>query len=456
MTDHTAPKKRSNRNASRPRSEFSIVLGDDRLVEAVYRPSERRTLFAVWEDGACTDHKSIKVDGEDVVPYSASNNLLQHGVVLLASGPEDYGSQQALIQEIQAFIHRYVDVSPTFEKLAAYYVLLTWIYDGFNELPYLRVRGEPGCGKTRFLQTVGMLCYKAIFASGASTVSPIFRILDIVRGTLVMDESDFRVSDERAEITKILNNGNARGFPVLRSELVGRQEYDPQAYTVFGPKIVATRGFFEDRALESRFLTEDLGRSQVRSGIPITLPAVAHSEALTLRNKLLMFRFRNYGRRNLAESAVDPAVEARLNQIFGPLLTIVDDLETATSISELVRQFNRQYIADRGMESEAEVLEIISQLIDDDEPLAIKDITRAFVERFGDEYERKITVKWIGWIVRRKLLLKTQKSHGVFVIPTSEVPIVRRLCERYGVAASKATPAAKEFQTSPRNPQSPP
>ncbi|NIQ03928.1 MAG: hypothetical protein GWM98_29235, partial [Nitrospinaceae bacterium] len=45
-------------------------------------------------------------------------------------------SEKVLVQEIQAFIHRYVDVSPLFERLASYYVLFTWIYDGFNELPY--------------------------------------------------------------------------------------------------------------------------------------------------------------------------------------------------------------------------------------------------------------------------------------------------------------------------------
>src|SRR5205085_10842443 len=127
---------------------------------------------------------------------------------------------------------RYVDVSPLYEKLASYYVLLSWVYDGFNELPYLRLRGDYGTGKTRFLLTVGSLCYKPIFASGASTVSPLFRIIDAIQGTLVIDEGDFRLSDERAEIVKILNNGNARGFPVLRSEVTSSREFNPTAYTV--------------------------------------------------------------------------------------------------------------------------------------------------------------------------------------------------------------------------------
>src|SRR6185503_9020715 len=99
-----------------------------------------------------------------------------------------------------------------------HFVLLSWLYDAHYEIPYLRVRGEPGSGKTRFLLTVGSLCYKPIFASGASTVSPLFRMLDMIRGTLILDEADFRFSDERAEVVKILNNGTTRGFPVLRAE----------------------------------------------------------------------------------------------------------------------------------------------------------------------------------------------------------------------------------------------
>ncbi len=243
----------------RARPTASAVLADGALVEMVYRPEEGRTLFCVAKDGEWRFEQEILERGERLVPYSPRNNLLQHEVVLLPSGPEEYESEEALVAEIQAFIHRYVDVSPLFEKVASYYVLLSWVYDAFNELPYLRLRGDPGSGKTRFLLTVGSLCYKPIFASGASTVSPLFRILDAFRGTLIIDEGDFRFSDERAEIVKILNNGNARGFPVLRSESVGRREFDPRAYAVFGPKMVATRGFFEDRALESRCLTEEWG-----------------------------------------------------------------------------------------------------------------------------------------------------------------------------------------------------
>ena len=205
------------------------------------------------------------------MPYSPGNNLLRNEVVLFPLEAAEYESEQKLVEEIQSFIHCYVDVSPLFEQIASYYVLFSWVYDAFNELPYLRLRGDAGSGKTRFLLTVGSLCYKPIFASGVSTVSPLFRILDSMRGTLIVDEGDFRFSDEKAELVKILNNGNGSGFPVLRSESVSGREFSPKAYSVFGPKLIATRGYFQDRALESRCLTEEMGGRKLREDVPINL-----------------------------------------------------------------------------------------------------------------------------------------------------------------------------------------
>lgn len=415
---------------------ISAVLEDGRLLEMVYRPKERRTAFAVFKEGKWDLENVVSVaPAGQLVPYSPDNNLLKNEVVLLPSQPEEYGSQEELIGEIQTFIHRYVDVGPLFEKIASYYVLLSWIYDAFNELPYLRLRGDPGCGKTRFLLTVGSLCYKPMFASGASTVSPLFRIIDAFRGTLIVDEADFRLSDERAEIVKILNNGNAKGFPVLRTEVTGKREFNPTAYTVFGPKLVATRSSFEDRALESRCLTEQMGQYELRADVPINLLSDYKQEALELRNKLLLFRFRNLQAVQTNESLVDRTIEPRLNQVFVPLLSIIEDAEARKDLRELARLYNGQMIADRGMDTEARVLEVIRDLTLSEEKLSIKNVTSWLVDRYAEEYDRKITSKWVGSIVRKKLNLKTHKSHGTFYISDSdsERRKLERLYEKYGL-----------------------
>lgn len=402
----------------------------------VYNPECRKTYFIEWHNGDWQPTDEVKLEnGRRLVPFSPDNNLIRHRVALFPSVPEDYGTQDDLLDEIQGYIHRYVDVSERFERIAAYYVLFTWIYDSFNELPYLRLRGDYGSGKTRFLLTVGSLCYTPIFASGASTVSPLFHALDAFRGTLIIDEADFRFSDEKAEIVKILNNGNVRGLPVLRSEPTREGEYNPRAFTVFGPKIVATRGVYSDRALESRFITEETGLRRLRRDIPLNLPSSYEDEARALRNKLLLYRLRMADRISPILEIVDPSIEPRLNQIFAPLLCVVDRDDSREELRSLARAYHQDLISDRGMDVEAQVLQIIRHVIASSTrpAVTIKDVTEGFIEHYGQEYEFKITNKWIGGIIRRKLHLDTHKSNGVYVLPLTEQPKLDLLYERYGI-----------------------
>jgi hypothetical protein len=441
----TPSRQPERKERDRPIPTVSTRLPDGRLVELVYNPKAGATAFVVGMGDDWATLPFVDLQDRRLVPYHPQNNLIRHEVVLFARRPEEYGTAESLVASIRAYIHRYVDVSPLFETLASYYVLLTWVYDAFNELPYLRLRGDPGSGKTRFLLTVGALCYKPIFASGASTVSPLFRLLDTFRGTLIVDEGDFRHSDERAEIVKILNNGNARGFPVLRSELLRKGEFDPRAYQVFGPKLVATRGFFEDRALESRCLTEEMGSRRLRDDIPINLPPAGREEADQLRNQLLLFRLRALDRARPLETLVDRAVEPRLNQVFVPLLSVIEDLAVQADLRALMHRYHRDLVQDRTMDTEAEVVAIVDELLRSVETgqVAVREITARFIERHGEDYERKVTPRWIGSILRRKLGLHPERRHGTFVIPPSEFPKVERLREKYGIEPEQDNPATE-------------
>ena len=137
----------------------SAVLDNETLVELTFLSEQRRTMFAIYDAGRWTLQDRIDVSPDvRLVPFSPNNNLIRNEVVLLPSEPTIYGSEEKLVADIQQFIHRYVDLDASFEKVATYYVILTWLYDAFNELPYLRLRGDYGSGKTRALLTLGSLC----------------------------------------------------------------------------------------------------------------------------------------------------------------------------------------------------------------------------------------------------------------------------------------------------------
>lgn len=416
------------------------ILSDGSLVELVYQPETEQTGFAVFQDGATTFQDVIDPPaGERLVPISVTNNLIRHRVVLLPEGAQEYGSVAELVAEIESYLRRYVDLSPAFFGIATHYILLSWVYDAFNELPYLRLRGEPGTGKTRALIVIGSLCYKGFLASGASTVSPIFHTLDTFRGTFIFDEADFRFSDEKAELVKIFNNGNVRGFPVLRTAISTKREFDPQAFMVFGPKIVAMRHAFEDRALESRFITEEMGQRSMRADIPINLPDTQEAEARALRNKLLCYRFRSLATTQVNSALIDPAISSRLNQILVPLLSIIDDETVRTDIAAAARSLDRNTKNERAGTPEAQLLEVLSELLADTARPAVplSEITALFTARHGADCERPVTSRYVGSLLRTRLHLASYKTRGVYVMPTTERAKVRVMAERFGVRSQE-------------------
>jgi hypothetical protein len=425
----------------------SAVLNKDTLVELVYDPFDKRTAFALSKNGRWRIEKSIETPaGEKLIPYRPDNTLIKHNVVLFPSEAEDYGSTAELLADIRDYIHRYADLSERFEVIAAHYALFTWVHDRFNELPYLRLRGEFGSGKTRFLITVGSICRTPIFASGASSVAPLFHLLDRFGGTLLLDEADFRFSDATADIAKILNNGNVKGFPVLRCETKDGKEFNPRGFQVFGPKLVAMRGMFKDHALESRFITETTGGRPLRHDIPLNLPEEQQWEARRLRNKLLAFRFKNYSRFDGAAPFLAGGVEPRLNQILSPLAAVMESETARAALTDFARDCDEALQSERSASLEAQLLTAIRLLFETNGKggIAVGDVAALFNRTFGKDYARKVTPKWIGGVIRQRLNLKTQKSNGVFVVGPAEQAKLEPLYERYGVTNEDVEALASE------------
>ncbi|MEM7083058.1 MAG: hypothetical protein AAF465_10015 [Pseudomonadota bacterium] len=346
-----------------------------------------------------------------------------------------YGEFRVLVASISQFIEYYVDLLNDELLIASYYIVLTWVQDSFQQIPYLRKTGDYGTGKSRFLRVLGSISYKGTFASGASTISPIFHLLDTIRGTLILDEADFSESDCKSQITKILNNGFMKGFPVLRSMPDKNGAFTPRAFHVFGCKILATRSFFSDNALESRFISFHPKLGKLRPDIPITLPPSFEAEAAELRNKLLMFRFRNYEKYRDMQYEVDLEVEPRIKQILQPLFCLMqEDPKATNALTRYAQSMQEEISQDRSTQVEARVLTIIRSLWDKKKGVVtIKEVTSHFQTKYSQEYRRRITYRWIGSIVRKVLGIRTRKTNGLYTICDSEADRLSTLYERFNI-----------------------
>ena len=218
---------------------------------------------------------------------------VKEGAVLFPTIAEDYGSTELLVENIKKHILRYCDIPNSFLEFATWYIIMTWVYDKLRTVGYLRFDGDTGTGKSRALDAIGNLCYKPMILSGAITPAPIYRIVKKFRGTLILDEADFRDSSEKSEVVTILNCGFEKGRPVIRCT-----KDDPdtlQVFACFGPKVFASRYEFQDQALEARCLTHTMEETE-RTDIPPVLGETHRQREMSLRNQLLMWRFVNQPR----------------------------------------------------------------------------------------------------------------------------------------------------------------
>jgi hypothetical protein len=415
----------------------SYVDRDGTLIELLYDPLTEKTALAVSRPGGLwnIEQEVVIENGEKLVPYSPKNNLIANECVVLPSEPKEFESKANLLRDIKAYLHRYIDLSPLFEEIAAHYVLLTWVYERFNELPYLRFRGDYGTGKTRALMALGSLCYKGFFASGASTVSPIFHILDSFGGTLIFDESDLPFSDAKADLVKVFNNGTVRGMPVLRTVVNRQKEFNPYAFKVFGPKVIAMRGSFEDHALESRFLTEETGTRPLRQDIPVSLPKSARPEALELRNRLLYFRLCSFWEIKTDTTAIIDGIEPRLNQTAISLLSVVDDPTIRRDIQAMLIEANENIASERCDTADGAVLAAVAEAFSGaaGANIPLGEIARIFNRTHSAEYGGRVSTRWVGHMLRKRFNLKPRKSDGIFVLSASDKPTIDALAARIGL-----------------------
>jgi hypothetical protein len=398
----------------------------------VIRDDGERT-FMVIENGTI---KQARYYNTAKASYIPTDDLLAGEVVHFAPTATHYSSQSILFQEIKDFIHKYLELPANFEDIASLYVLLSWVYEFSPTMPYLRVIGDWGSGKTRFLQVVGDICFRPIFASGATTPAPVFRILEQYRGTLVLDEADFKDSSSWVEMVKLLNNGYRPGMPVLRADKEDGKWY-PRSYQVFGPKLIATRFNFKDEALESRCLTAEM-LPLTRDDIPRVLPQSFQKEVNELRSKLLTFRLGNLMRlkdKTFGNELLEPGLQPRLQEILIPLRVMLNgDSSMIEALAGFVHRLQESIFSRRRESDAGRVLTAIIALHEEEQELSSKNIAEKANEL--EEEAPVLNSEKVGWLTRRLGFAKDKGGSSRRRVILWNQERVERLIKQYGLEVS--------------------
>jgi hypothetical protein len=286
--------------------------------------------------------------------------------------------------------------------------------------------------------------------SCAATPAPIFRILDQYRGTLILDEADFKESSAWTDMIKILNNGYRPGFPVLRADKVNGR-WRPRGYQVFGPKLIATRFRFEDEALESRCFTTEMPVLS-RSDIPRAFPASFNDEVHDLRSRLLAFRLYNLSRLKCGEftnDLLEPGLQPRLQEILMPLKSLAGtDQQLADTLSAFIRSQQESMYSRRRDTQEGLVISAMFKLHTADALLTSDAISHLVNDMDEDA---AFNARKVGWIVKRLGFAKRRLNHDGRHVVIWDDELAFRLATQYGIPV----PSNIQEKTSPTSPLSP-
>ena len=385
----------------------STVIYNNTLYEQVYDIKKNISYYIGWDEQKQETIPIDSIENGNIKYLPIQDDLLQKQAVILPTKPLEYESEEILELEIESFIQTWLDVSKEHLQKATWYVMLSRLTDKINTIPYLRALGDYGTGKTRYLDVIGGICYKPLFVGGSVRSAPIYRVIDLWRGTALFDEFTLKKSDESEDIIQILNNGYQKGKPVLRCK---DGNYDQViAFDPFCPKVLATRSRFYDQALESRCITEIMTTTS-RNDVPIDLTESFFKQREELQNKLLMYRFKNWNSINTDQIInIDFGnILPRIKQSLSPFTILFQhNTERLKKFIEYTHTYNSKVVEENSMSFDGQLINAFINLLEtyeqnqqtlDDykEPsFTSSDIKTYLVDNEGYNSD-KISVKHIG------------------------------------------------------------
>lgn len=196
---------------------------------------------------------------------------------------QEYESPKQLYDDAKGYIHKHLDLlNPLGYDILTAFVFASWVSEIFDYTPYLGFYGRESVGKTRALEILNELCFRAWLTTGITTAT-LFRLVERFQPTLLIDESEFLKTKDKQELIGLLNAGQRRGVFIPRMK--GEQSQDVEFFNVYCPKAISGTEQLK-RTTTSRMITFTMTRN-IRK-----MPRrIDKKEGLRLRNQLLMWRF---------------------------------------------------------------------------------------------------------------------------------------------------------------------
>lgn len=196
---------------------------------------------------------------------------------------------------VKGFIYKHLELPDDrlYDVLTAW-VFGTWIPEAWEVVPYVFFFGVKNSGKTRGLEALQLICYRAK-TSVASTAPALFRSIEKYGCLPFIDEAETLNQRDNTDIIACLNAGyRRRGARVERCQKSEDGNQDIATFDVFGFKAIAGTESLKS-TLESRSVIINMAKNNRK-----VEPNINTKAAKSIRNGLLQWRFETLLKGNIS------------------------------------------------------------------------------------------------------------------------------------------------------------
>lgn len=247
------------------------------------------------------------------------------GQMLDQAAPLGAGEGAALLDDLVAFVRRYVVMTPSQSAVIALWIVHAEALEAAETTPYLAITSaEKRSGKTRLLEILAGLVRRPLATSNISDAA-LFRAVAAGAPTLLFDEVDAVFGPkarDREDLRSLLNAGYRRGAEVWRCVGDGSKQ-KVESFPVFCAKALAGIGELPDTVadrafpvrLERRAPGETVERYRRRDVEP---------EATALRERVERFARQGLETLRAARPDLPEQLDDRGQDAAEPLLAVAD------------------------------------------------------------------------------------------------------------------------------------
>lgn len=380
------------------------------------------------------------------------------GFWYLPTGYDDTATAGEIWDGVRDYLYRHWDAggnTAAYDGLTAY-ALSTWVRENLSFVPHLMLMGVTTGGKTRLLNTLTRVSYRA-HLTGAPTPATMFRLIDGYNATYYVSEYHGLKAEKRKSLDAIIRCGQKRGEYIDRADPSPGGGWEPDAFDPFAHVAVATQYEPADDIV-NRCL-------QVHTSNPTRDMPAEHDDqtAATLRNQLLDFRWRlldaptfDAAETRAYEWLAERDVVGRTREKLLPLLSvayIADRLDAFVPFAEQVIEADHDAAADS---VDAQFIEVLRDLAlaelgsspgsatladADVDPYSAVEIPYADIaRRYNTVSGEDRSARWVGHVRKRLGYNKQRKSDGTVISDSALGEKLKQHCDEFGLPLESRDP----------------